>query len=1180
MKVEMKKWAKRVLSVFMAFAVVVSAFSQAVFPVEASNTGYKEMTFADWGVQEGTVYSLTDPSAISSLDGVAISGTINMNGNSWGDSIISFGGTEAVKNDGFWLCSTGVWAAATVANGAIVNNFTPMDSNPELCQTNGDVNFRITFDKADNANDWTITLYADGTQVYSATYTDLTLGLYISIASGVTVTSEPTGGDNYKEMTFADWGVQEGTVYSLTDPSAISSLDGVAISGTINMNGNSWGDSIISFGGTEAVKNDGFWLCSTGVWAAATVANGAIVNNFTPMDSNPELCQTNGDVNFRITFDKADNANDWTITLYADGTQVYSATYTDLTLGLYISIASGVTVTSEPTGGDNYKEMTFADWGVQEGTVYSLTDPSAISSLDGVAISGTINMNGNSWGDSIISFGGTEAVKNDGFWLCSTGVWAAATVANGAIVNNFTPMDSNPELCQTNGDVNFRITFDKADNANDWTITLYADGTQVYSATYTDLTLGLYISIASGVTVTSEREYVEMKFTDWNVQVADATQTGGWDIYRLADGISLNSLDDVAISGSVDFNGGQFGNGMLTFGATDSALNGGIWLCSDGTQFNYCVQGIGNNTNPWSYISSSSFKADDSMNLRVTFDKATTADDWTVNVYISGVLAGTMTFSDINPGLYLGISPAVTITEITDEEYIEKDFGDWGKKEGVIEGVDVYRLTDSSSLSSLDGIEVGGVVNFNGDANSYFRVGGNEALKFGGFTLITHPETGDLVLWAQGIGTDFAHIVMPKAEWDELISEEFDVKMGFVKTSSNDSSVEDWKVALTIDGHSLGEYEFASVNPGLYITTAGVAISGLGKDEVAENYTELKFSDWGVSEGLSGVHNIFSLTNKNAIESLDGVAISGKINFNGNQWKYITIGGTKDVLHGGFWLIGSDEGGWRMACQGIGTNYGDSISWNPAARLNSEVELRLTFDKAPGGNTWTIRAYGDGTLVGTWQYDNVTPGLYVGVDSLITVEGLDTAAPEFENKYTEIKFSDFSKYEGYLFGSDTYSLVGHDKIKSLDGVAISGKVNYNGLNKRISIGGTDMWKHTGFWLFSADDCLRLSPQGIGDVVIDHWMVFPEQWNELKNKDINLRVTFNKDSKTGAWWVGVYINGEHLGQFNCGVVDPGMAIGVEPGVTIDGLGDIVKNASIDFTLFGYSNEHWRKEMGLE
>ena len=180
------------------------------------------------------------------------------------------------------------------------------------------------------------------------------------------------------------------------------------------------------------------------------------------------------------------------------------------------------------------------------------------------------------------------------------------------------------------------------------------------------LTLAIVLQMFSGVGFAAKAEaadtgYTEMQFADWGTKVADSAQTGGWDIYSLTDSNAITSLDGVAIRGLVDFNGGQFGTAMLTFGATDSALNGGIWLCSDGNQFNYCVQGIGTNTNPWSYINSSLFKPDGNMELRVTFDKDTDTNVWTVNVYISGELAGAMTFSNVNPGLYLGISPNVTI---------------------------------------------------------------------------------------------------------------------------------------------------------------------------------------------------------------------------------------------------------------------------------------------------------------------------------------------------------------------------------------------------------------------------------------------------------------------------------------------------------------------------------------
>ena len=329
----------------------------------------------------------------------------------------------------------------------------------------------------------------------------------------------------------------------------------------------------------------------------------------------------------------------------------------------------GVGLGSEAANAE-YTEMQFTDWGIKvtDSTqtsgwdIYSLTDDDAIASLDGVAINGLVDFNGGQFGNAMLTFGATDSALSGGVWLCSDGTQFNYCVQG--IGTNTDPWNYiNSPMYQSDGSMELRLTFDKAVDANDWTVNVYISEELVGTMVFSNVDPGLYLGISPNVSIAADREYTEMHFADWGIKVADSAQTGGWDIYSLANSSGVTSLDGVAISGLVDFNGGQFGNAMLTFGATDSALSGGVWLCSDGTQFNYCVQGIGTNTDPWNYINSPMYQSDGSMELRLTFDKAADADDWAVNVYISGELVGTMIFSDVNPGMYLGVSPNVTITD-------------------------------------------------------------------------------------------------------------------------------------------------------------------------------------------------------------------------------------------------------------------------------------------------------------------------------------------------------------------------------------------------------------------------------------------------------------------------------------------------------------------------------------
>lgn len=711
------------------------------------------------------------------------------------------------------------------------------------------------------------------------------------------------------------------------------------------------------------------------------------------------------------------------------------------------------------------------------------------------------------------------------------------------------------------------------------------------------LMLAIVLQSFAGVklgTKAADTGYQEMKFGDWETSEGSVDYMGyPLNLYSLPNDSELTSLDGVAISGKVNFNGTT--RQWISIGGTSDVKNGGFWLGANTTNcWVLSCQGIGENYNEEA-IWNEAAKFESEVELRLTFDKATDSDTWTVKVYADGTEVGTYTYSDVTPGLYIGLPEDVTV-DMTPSlpqslAYEEMKFGDWGTSEGSVDymgyPLNLYCLTDSSKITSLDGVAINGKVNFNGTYMNWITIGGTADVKNGGFWLGAVQENG----WAmacQGIGTGYGETV----SWNEAakFNGEVELRLTFDKAKKSDL----WVVRVYADNTEVGTWTYSGVTPGLYIgIPEGVTVDMTSSTPQTPDYQEMKFSDWGKYEGTVGSVNIFSLTDSTKITSLDGVAISGKVDFNGQVSQYITIGGTANVKNGGFWLRYHEENALAMACQGVGANAGDTAFWTEATKFTEEVELRLTFDKATNSDTnvdtWTVNVYAGETLVGTWQYENVTPGLYIGVDVAVTVEGLDTTdsgtvqptVPEFADSYQELSFSDFGMYRGLVEGSDIYSLKGHSDIESLDGVAVSGKVNFNDADMgMIRVGGTEQLKHAGFWLFNDGECLRLSPQGIGADSIDHHVMWQDAWVSVKNTEIVLRMTFNQEPASKEWWVGIYINEEKTGLFNCGVVEPGMYLGVDPTVTVEGLGDIVKNSGLDFTLFGYSNKNWRKEMGLD
>ncbi len=1015
--------------------------------------------------------------------------------------------------------------------------------------------------------------------------------------------------NEYTELKFGDFGVSEGNIdlgdnivdlYSLTDASKVTTLDKVAISGKVNFNGKErkW----MTFGGTNDVKHAGFWLGAVQENGWAMACQGIGGDGYGDTTQWTEGAKFNSEVELRVTFDKTDDQNTWTVRTYADRTLIGTWTYENVTPGLYIGIPRSMTVdmSTSSTETVEYTEMKFSDWSVLKGVssdtgamkdIYALPEDSELTSLDKVAISGKINFNGEEkdW----FTFGGTDEAMHGGFWLGAVqeNGWAMACQGIGTACGDEI---SWKEGAKFKDEFTLRITFDKETDKDNWTVKAYADDVLVGIWTYEGVTPGLYIGIPQSATVDMGNDsgnqepddtYTEMKFSDWKNYEETTDVIGNQiNIYSLSDDSKLKSLDKVSVSGKINFNGKV--KNWLTIGGTGDVKYGGFWLGAvQENGWAMACQGIGTaygDTISWK----EGAKFNEEVTLKITFDKETDKNNWTIKVYADDVLIGTWTYENVTPGLYLGIPASATIDmpKVPEKRtYKEMKFSDWSVYEGTSTetgtAMNIFSLPEDTDTKTLDGVAISGKVNFKGNVRNWISIGGVSDVKYAGFWLGAIQENG----WAmacQGIGTGYGESI----KWSESAKFEKDVNLRI--TFDNDKDKNSWKVSVYADEVLVGTWTYENVTPGLYIGVPQSITLDTAKLPEKTVYKEMKFSDWSVKEETINDFTVFSLKKSKKIKSLDKIAISGKVNFNGNSRKWIAIGGNSENKNGGFWIGGLQENGWAVVPQGIGGNYLENYIWNERAKFDSTVTLRLTFDKDKKKNSWTVGVYADGVMLTSLVYKGVNPGTYISVEDGVSVEGIDSSIPKakvpnFSEKYTELKFSDFGMYNGQVENMDIYSLKGHDDIESFDGVAISGKVNFkNKILGKIAVGGTDILKHAGFWLFNDGECLRLSPQGIGADGIDHHVLWAEAWAPLKNKEITLRMTFNKDSKTNEWWVGIYINGEKIDSYNCGVVTPGLYLGIEPKIRVEGLGNVVKNSGLDFTLFGYSNKNWKKEMGLK
>lgn len=670
----------------------------------------------------------------------------------------------------------------------------------------------------------------------------------------------------------------------------------------------------------------------------------------------------------------------------------------------------------------------------------------------------------------------------------------------------------------------------------------------------------------------------QLTFSDWSKPLG---KIYGVNVYSLQSSNTLKSLEGAAVSGTVNFNGVE--KAYFRIGGNESAKHAGFTFIDNGGCLKLVAQSIGvDNPKAYIVIQSTEWKTLKSQDLEfyITFEK-NESGEWLLSVTINGTDRGTFNCGKVNPGLYLACDDNVTIekaalTPPEEKDYTEMTFSDWSVALGKLYNVNVYSLPKKSTLKSLDGVAVSGKVNFNGAEKAYFRIGGNEKAKHAGFTFIDNG--GCLRVLPQGIDGDdkTLHVIVEEKEWTSLKNKEFN----FRATFDRNASTGEWSVGVYINDVYRGSFNCGTANPGLYLgCDDNVTIERkLPEPPTGRSYKELTFSDWTTAVGKLYGLKVFKLSKEKQRSSLNGVAVTGNVNFKGIEKAYFRIGGNEEAKHAGFTFI--DNGGClRLLPQGID---GDDKTLHVIVEekewktlKNQKFKIRMTFDKDASTGEWYVGVYINDVYRGEFNCGTANPGTYLAYGDVDVERGKLT--PD-DRKYTELKFEDWGIYCGESAGFDIYRLKGRRDITSLHGVAISGKVNFNGESRKyISIGGTAKVKHAGFWIGAVEDGWWLiSAQGIGGdnepgAFLDDAAKFDEE--------VELRMTFYRE-KNGDWTIGVYADDTYLGDYICEDVNPKLYLGVRPEVDVEGLGDAVKYAPLDFTLFGYQKETWRKEIGLE
>lgn len=1210
---------KKIISSFLVLILLVTSSLIYLPALETKASDYTEMAFGHWGTSEGevfgtNVYSLTEKT-ITSLDGVAISGKVDF---STPGKFLRIGGTDAVKHGGFWFWNgEGILHLSPQGIGGDGFDMAAIHGDVWNSVKDGEFMLRLTFDKV--ATGWAVGIYVNGNHFQTLTCpgvnTALTPGLYIGIDPGLsvdmTIPQEPDDSEEpekvYTEMAFGHWGTSEGeafgtNVYSLTDKT-ITSLDGVAISGKVNF---STPGKFLRIGGTDAVKHGGFWLWNgEGILHLSPQGIGGDGFDQAAIHGDVWNGVKDGEFTLRLTFDKV--ATGWDVGIYVDGDYFQTLTCpgvnSALTPGLYIGIDPGLevdmTIPSEP-GEKEYTEMEFKDWSVSEGELYGtnifrLAD-TTITSLDGVAISGIVNF---SQEGAKLRIGGTDAVKHGGFWLWNgEGILHLSPQGIGGDGFDAAAIQGDVWNNVKDGEFTLRLTFDKV--ATGWDVGVYVNGDYFQTLTCpgvnTALEPGLYIGIDPNMEVDMDATegadgLPQQMMTDLYTTVKWSGRTTILDY-----GVAL----DQAASG-VEFTVETAGKVTVTADVTAD------------TYFTIYVDGVRQEerqllTRENRTMTVAEFATDGTHTIRVV--KQTEAQK-SLCVLRSIGLAGTIEEKPADRDMYLefiGDSITCGFGNLTDVSNPDSQNALYEDATQAFPFLTAEKLGADISVLGCSGMGAAkGYTGFTAKdyitANSYFR---------SAQVLYDFARVPDYVII--NLGTNDSANQATKAEFQDAVralvaqvrgEDGYNAQVPIIWTDGlMGAHVQSWVAEVFT--------ELGGVDAGLHLVVFQQDLNGGGthptvagheaaatvladfiqsNPEEEKTYTELEFSDWNRYVGVSDGCTIYGLPEGTGVQSLDGVAISGTVNFSEEGAK-LRIGGTENVKHGGFWFWNGD-GILHLSPQGIGGDGFDQAAvhgdvWNEVK--DGEFNLRLTFDQVTTG--WEVGIYVNETYFQTLTCPGVNtllvPGLYMSADSAEVALGLGDGlndSPSDENfEYKELSFADWSKFVTIAEGSSIYSLKGYEDVLSLDGIAISGTVNFGEKSGNLRIGGTKELPHAGFWMWNDGESLRLSPQGIGDVS-DFWVLSGDDAKAYLDTDFNLRLAFKRNVKTGTWNVQVSIDGVEIGSYNCGNVTPGMYIGIDPGVVVAGMGNIgpenvLNTLGIDFTLWGYSNENWRKEMGLK
>ena len=679
----------------------------------SKTTSYKELTFSDWGYEDGDIDSTKwrDPETeITDFSGVAFTGNVTYRANE-DQNWIMMAAKEAAISSGLRIALTGrgfqlvYWDSTGTPHDTF---FAASDYNLSYGTS---IKLRMTFDKEGTdykVNTWINDKACNTELTVPASKMGTKLGVQGTGANHTTIASvksgetpeepeEPEPPITWQDITFSDFGIADGAYSDAlgsraqigTFTKTAENLHGYQFKGNVKFAGTSahW-IRYIKIGTTATQVNTSTYDVEDGIQVIQLADGTMQFNCKTPEGENQVSFDgfTCGEyVSVQVSFCyKKDGSI--VVTVAAgdkEAKELVLPSGTSLGTNLYIRSDIEIEVlsgeeTPEPEpdpAPDTYQELTFKDWGISDDAVIETIykDPkNGISDLDGIAFTGMVTFRYNedrNW----LWLGAKEMGAGSGIRICmrdddALGHHLLIVYWDSKGNTQYQFLENQDYGLRFGKEFKFRMTFYKSGKnyiANTWVNDIAVDR----EITVPETKLGMKLGIAgvgdNPTTVASypripkvERTYKEYTFVDWNYGNGTVNDT----VYRKAPS-SLKNLDGTAFVGEIAFNYNEDRNYVHVAAKNDSMTNG-IRICQrdDDNMGRHVLitywDAKGESQHRFLEASTYGLKYGEPFKIRLTFDKEDTI--MKVRIWVNDIACeGAISVPVQNLGTMLGVKGVI-----------------------------------------------------------------------------------------------------------------------------------------------------------------------------------------------------------------------------------------------------------------------------------------------------------------------------------------------------------------------------------------------------------------------------------------------------------------------------------------------------------------------------------------